>query len=303
MEEVPSILVTDGWNTDKNGALVEVVIPSYVDTYQPPTKITFLGDNLNYVPADPAVLQEFEAPNIAVIPANNLFSGYTSLRSVSFPSCTSIAVDYNKRMFYSCSNLTSISFPSLTTIGVNSSCDGGLFCNCTSLTSVSFPELTTIVDNTGNNGLANGGLFYNCSSLSSVSMPKLTSITLVTGGASGVFGNCTSLETLTLPELTAVSCSYGGLIRGCTALRTINFPKIQTLTSGNNANTGAFANNTYITSVTLGSVGNPVSSIGAYTFGNCTQSGLTITIYTEGGASLADEPWGATNSIRDYKVA
>lgn len=46
-------------------------------------------------------------------------------------------------MFTGCSSLTSVSFPSLTTISGMYACSG-MFSNCANLTSVSFPSLTTI---------------------------------------------------------------------------------------------------------------------------------------------------------------
>ena len=68
-------------------------------------------------------------------------------------------------------------------------------------------------------------------------------------------------------------------------------------------NMGAFYLNTYIQNVQLGSSGHPVTSIGNYLFQNCTQSGLTITVYTADGNAISGSPWGATNATIVWEEA
>ena len=306
MSELPTILVTNGWKTDRNRKLTSVVIPSTVKTLNAPTKVTFMGKTLNAVPSTTVALQEFSAPNMTSI-TTNAFYGYTALESVSFQALKSIAKPNNHYgAFYNCIKLTSVNMPNLETISISGDFDGGAFWGCTALQSVSFPELVSITTSSGNGAASSkGGEFYKCSSLTIVNMPKLQSITTV-GHGYGLFGDCTSLTNLELPSLTTITQpnnTNSSIIRGCTALATINLPKIQTIAGGNRAAGGAFSNNTNIQSVTLGSPGNPVSSISSYTFGNDTQAGLTITVYTTGGASLSGSPWGATNATIVYETA
>lgn len=60
-----------------------------------------------------------------------------------------------------------------------------------------------------------------------------------------------------------------------------------------------------ITSVQIGSVGYPVTSVDSNAFRDCTQSGLTITLYVADDATLplTGSPFGATNATIVYKSA
>lgn len=248
-EEVPSILISDGWETDANGALVEVAIPSTVETYQVPTKVTFSGETLNWIPSTTAALREFDAVNMTACSNSNFFKGYTALEKATFRKLITLVTHLSSQA-------------------------NGFFYGCTNLKTVNMPELLTI------EACASyyGGQFWNCTSLIIVNMPKLQNIAGTTNNHSGTFGNCTSLTT-------------------------INFPSLQTIGAATQGNAGAFYNCISLQNVTLGSEGHPVSSIGTGAFFNCTQSGLTITIYTTNGASLSGEPWGATNATIVYEAA
>lgn len=217
MNKTPSILVDTGFEVDANGVLTEIVTPSVVKTLNAPTKVTFNGTTINWIPSTTAALLEFNAPNVTTI-TTPLFKGYTAL--------------------------TSISFKNLTTLN-NSGTDSGLCRQCTALTSVSMPNLQTV--------------------------------TATSSGYAGAFWGCTALETITLPKLQSVTGAdnNGGMFRLCTALKNVQ----------------------------LGSEGNPVTYLQSNVFNACTQSGLTITIYTSGGAALAGEPWGATNATIEYEEA
>lgn len=134
----------------------------------------------------------------------------------------------------------------------------------------------------------------------SKSVRVLKSKTLTTAGQYALYG-MDVLEELELPNLTSIG-NYGLMVStasaGATApLTVLELPKIQTV------GTYAFRYRQMLRTVTLGSAGNPVSSIGTNAFGNCTQSGLTITIYTSGGAELDGSPWGATNATIHYETA
>ena len=283
MNRPPEILINSGFVTDQNGVWTEMVIPASVTTQNVPSVITTYATTLNWIPSTAAALTTLNANKLTVLSqtANNtgLLMGYTNLVSVSMPLLQTI----------SCSS------------GISG---GGIFRGCTRLTSVSFPSLTSISSPSGASGSVYGGVFYNCTGLTSVDMPKL--VTITNGPAyntNGVFCGCTGLTSVNMPELVTINNVEGGVFYGCIGLTTITLPKIQNITSGKANLTGAFTNCTGLTSVQLGSAGHPVSSIGGYTFNGCTQSGLIITIYTQGGASLSGEPWGATNADIEYEEA
>ena len=277
----PRILVTDGWIADQNGSLTEVVIPSSVKTLQAPTKVTFNGTVLNAVPSAAARLQEFEAPN-----------------------CTSTPVD----VFKNYTGLLQVNMNAITSLNESKANGGGTFYGCTKLHTVNLDSLMTLTFNTGIT--SNAGTFYNCTSLTSVSLNSVTSIDYRTGSGShnpiaSPFGNCTSLKSIRLPSLkTLVSqrtASYGTgcAFYNCTGLETVDFP-VFVSSSGN---LSCFNTCPNLQNVTLGSEGHPVQTLSQYTFSGCTQSSLTITVYTQGGASLANSPWGATNATIVYEEA
>lgn len=100
------------------------------------------------------------------------------------------------------------------------------------------------------------------------------------------FGNCTKLKTASFPYLQGIETNYtDGFLGWATSLESVQF----------------------------GSVGHPVTALQNSNptyklFQNCTQSGLTITIYVD-AATLADvpaavktkQPWGATNATVVYR--
>ena len=87
--------------------------------------------------------------------------------------------------------------------------------------------------------------FQNCTSLTSLTFPALTSI------GTSAFIACTGLTSLSMP----VCASYAATsMRGCTGLQTVQ----------------------------MGSVGHAVTTVVSTAFQGCTQSGLTITVYTTG---------------------
>lgn len=274
MNRPPEILINSGFPTDANGVLTEMVIPSSVITFNTPQKITFMGQYLNYVPSTAAVLQEFEAPNITSI-IQKLFYGYNHLQKVVM------------------TGLKTIDEPSGTT---------GLFCGCTALTTVIMPSLEYLrsCDGSYGNNTASG-CFGNCSSLTSISFPSLKTLANLSGFGKACFMGCSALSSISMPALETIADSSnngGGIFNGLTNLTEISFPSIKQI-----SNARTFGNCTGLTSVTLGSVGHPVTSISNNTFYNCTQSNLTITVYTADGLPLSGSPWGATNTTPDFVQA
>lgn len=266
MNRIPSILVNTGFPVDQNGALTELIIPNVVTTLNAPRKVTFMGETINWLPATSS-LQMFSAPNMQSYFNSALLAGKTALTEVSM---------------------------GINTLGIRNS--NQCFTGCTSLASITLDNLTTIDDNYSNTG----GSFMGCTSLVTINLPSLLSII----SCDGVFKNCTALTTFKADNATTIT-GYG-VFNGCTSLQTLNLPKIKYLTAANTAGNTSYAlfkGSTALTDVTLGSADNPVTSISNNVFGGLTQSGLTITIYTSGGAALSGSPWGATNATIVWEEA
>lgn len=177
------------------------------------------------------------------------------------------------------------------------------FSGHTKLTSVSMPNITSFVNS------ANNGTFKGCTHLESVTLTSLISLSAVGeyGNSGGDFLGCTALTSVILPSLAtdtgkATNSGTAGSFKDCTALTTVSLP-VLTQTTSNGSTAGTFFNCTALQTVQLGSTGHAVISLATYTFKNCTQPNLTITIYTNGGASLSGEPWGATNADIEYEEA
>ncbi len=128
------------------------------------------------------------------------------------------------------------------------------------LTSIEFADAVTEVESYGfsySGALTNidvshivtigNNAFQNCTALTSpLSFPVLTSI------GAFAFGSCSGLTSLTMPV--CVNYSQQRIFSGCTGLQTVQ----------------------------MGSVGHAVTAVHNLTFQSCTQSGLTITVYTTG---------------------
>lgn len=174
------------------------------------------------------------------------------------------------------------------------SATGNLFNNYTALNTLKLNSVTGLSTSERN-------FCYGCTSLVTLQMDNIVSISTYVDG-SGTFRNCTSLVNVSLPKLQTIStANQAGVFHSCTSLETLNLPSFSV--SNSEWNGGLCNNCTSLTSVTLGSEGHPVTSLTSATFSHCTQSTLTITIYTQGGASLANSPWGATNADIEYEEA
>lgn len=116
----------------------------------------------------------FEVTSIA----DNAFSGYTSLASVTIPdSVTSIG----SSAFSGCTSLAAVTLPDDIT-----SISSGTFNDCSSLTGITIPDGVTSIGD---------GAFTSCSALTSVTMQEgVTSI------GNGAFNGCSDLEAITLPD-------------------------------------------------------------------------------------------------------
>ena len=90
--------------------------------------------------------------------------------------------------------------------------------------------------------------------------------------------------------------------KGVETSATDTFPTIAT----NISNISTFAGCTGLTNITLGGVGNAMTSISATAFSGCTQAGLTINVYVDDPAApsiASSAPWGATNAVINYLQA
>lgn len=200
------------------------------------------------------------------------------------------------------STLQELEAPNITTFAIQN-----LLSGYTSLQTVTFNGLQYIVDSMTTANSQNG-IFSGCNNLKTVNMLELIEINLTATRSQdskicGTFGGCVSLQNLNVPKLKRTTYSkgtwsnYDGIFYNCVSLENVDLPSIEFLAER------TFNNCTGLKYVTLGSEGNPVTAINSNTFYNCTQSGLTITIYTTGGAALAGEPWGATNADIEYEEA
>lgn len=131
--------------------------------------------------------------------------------------------------------------------------------------------------------------FRYCTGITEIHLPLAQSI------ASFAYAGCRNLAAIDLPSATTVA---GNAFSSCKALKSAILPQVTELTENS-----TFSSCTALENVQLGSVGHPVSALAANTFASCTQTGLTITVYTTGGAELANAPWGATNAMIIYKEA
>lgn len=207
---------------------------------------------------------------------NYIPSTAAALQEIDCPNINAISSD---TYFVGYNNIVTASINSIASLNSLNSNSAGVFRACTGLTTVNMTSLLSI-GGVGSSG-TNAGHFYGCTGLVNINMPKLQTISSNSYAGNGTCGH----------------------FYGCTSLTTVTLPRIQTIGGGGGANKGHFSNCTALTSVQLGSEGHPVTGIGSFTFGNCTQAVLTITIYTTGGAALAGEPWGATNAIIEYEEA
>ena len=115
------------------------------------------------------------------------------------------------------------------------------------------------------------------------------------------FWKCTGLTSISLPKLPFIPL---GAFMDCTSLVTVNAPIATVIKSINNK--GAFANCTSLQNCEIGSITHGVTEIGNYVFYGCTQTGLTITVYTTGAyadTALTNIRNGATNATIIIKAA
>ena len=187
------------------------------------------------------------------------FYYYSTLTTISFPSCTTIG----NYAFYSCFRLANISFPICTTIGSNA------FGNCSSLTTISFSTCTNLGSyafdfcsrlTTASFPVCitiNEAAFRECYSLTNISFPSCTTI----GGYA--FQSCSRLTNILFPSCTNIGASA---FQGCSSLTTVSFPACISIGSF------AFGNCNSLTTVSFPAC----TSIGSSAFRNCSINLLSV---------------------------
>ena len=121
-----------------------------------------------------------------------------------------------------------------------------------------------------------GGAFY-LSKLIELTIPE--TVTAITMSTSSFSSNMGSL--VTLNYLSSVDLDYYSF-NSCTALKTARMPNLSKLknAAGNNTGVAPFSSCTALEDVEIGSVNHTITLIHSTAFYGCTQSGLTITVFT-----------------------
>ena len=113
MNNIPQIIINSGYEVGQDGTLTALIIPNVVATLNAPTKVTFNGATLNYMPSTAAALQEIDAPNVVSLSIPSQFINYKELTTVKFNNLTSImstttGTNVNSGIFMNCIKLVSV---------------------------------------------------------------------------------------------------------------------------------------------------------------------------------------------------
>lgn len=222
---------------------------------------------------------------------DNAFKGAVGLTSITGVSPLALGAS----CFQNCTGLITISgFSNVATMG--SSCFNG----CTSLQSVSgFDSLTEIP----------ASAFYGCTALTTLpTEPTITAIgaqafrgctslikfempTNITSLANQIFYGCSALTDIVLHGTVTsfgTSSQTNSITNGCTNLVNVTLP-------GGSYGSYVLYNNKKIETITVGGLGNPVSSINNSAFYGCNGRACAFTVYTENAQEIshnASNYWG-----------
>lgn len=125
---------------------------------------------------------------------------------------------------------------------------------------------------------------------------------VINGGTAPVpqFSYCDHLKSIDYTATGTESFSVDAMCANNPLLETAIFRR--SLKCVNNFSVSEFRSDTALKVVQLGDLGKPCDKINSVIFRNCTQSGLTITIYTTATSlatlpsTISNSPWGATNA-------
>ena len=182
-------------------------------------------------------LESMYAPNVTKVSMLGCYN--CGLTTLDLPSCSYIDVEAFENNY----NLSQVSLPLCEYVGTHA------FGNCYNLQELYLPACITF----------NGA--ENCSSLSSVDLPVATTVRITNcnslvdvsapSAQSVIFYSCSNLSYISLPECTTLMGDYSpsiGAFEGCTHLRSISLPKLESMTYN------AFKSCTLLSSADLGSV-------------------------------------------------
>ncbi|MCD8107926.1 MAG: BspA family leucine-rich repeat surface protein [Oscillospiraceae bacterium] len=154
---------------------------------------------------------------------SNMFSGYTSLTSISFKGFDTSNATNMSGLFENCSSLTSLSLDSPSSKGFVTSkvTDmSSMFYNCSSLTSLSLSSMNTSkVVNMSN-------MFNNCSSLTSLYISKFNTSKVT--DMSYMFCGCSSLTSLYVSYDTSSVTNMNSMFRYCSSLTSLSVSSFDT---------------------------------------------------------------------------
>ncbi|MDA7683437.1 leucine-rich repeat domain-containing protein [Akkermansiaceae bacterium] len=255
----------------------ELIIPDTIEG----NPVTSIGD---YAFSQCRGLTSITIPDGVTSIGSGAFNGCTSLTSITIPNSVTSIGDY---AFRDCNSLTSVTIPD----GVTLIADG-TFLNCTSLTSITIGNGVTSIGEAA---------FELCTSLTSITIPDS-----VTSIGEWAFYNCTSLTSITFQGFapTVGSKAFAGLPDGAVALVTIEalssfgesgtnwngltlevIPVLSWITNNEEVTiTGCDTAATGELVIPDTIEGNPVTSIGASAFRDCTS--LTRITIPDGVTSI-----------------
>ncbi|MDB4801764.1 leucine-rich repeat domain-containing protein [Akkermansiaceae bacterium] len=271
----------------------ELIIPDTIEG----NPVTSIGD---YAFSQCRGLTSITIPDGVTSIGSGAFNGCTSLTSITIPNSVTSIGDY---AFRDCNSLTSVTIPD----GVTLIADG-TFLNCTSLTSITIGNGVTSIGEAA---------FELCTSLTSITIPDS-----VTSIGEWAFYNCTSLTSITFQGFapTVGSKAFAGLPDGAVALVTIEalssfgesgtnwngltlevIPVLSWITNNEEVTiTGCDTAATGELVIPDTIEGNPVTSIGASAFRDCTS--LTRITIPDGVTSIENGTFRGCTSLTSITI-
>lgn len=323
------LIDSEAFVSEYSGVLSEVQIPTTVKDLP----IKGLHRRVFY---NNSTITSISGPSIESI-GDRCFYQCTNLTTVSLPSVTSvsnyaftkcaslIAVDFpltttlGSHAFYECSKLESINMPKVTTL------KSLVFYRCEALREANFPLVTEVANEcfSGCVKLVRVDLplaitlgsyaFNNCTSLETINIPLVTEL------KNNAFYSCSSIVTLDLPSATILN-DYS--LKNCSKLKSINIPLVSsighecfrycealssiTMPSIVKIYSSAFWNVASPVTITLGSIGKPITNTSSINAESMSIDTSTINIYVEDPSNpptLTGSPWGASSATINYLQA